>query len=667
MEQIRNQMEEILQHQICGFHQYILTPPIHLHFVSQNLCALLGVGEDALLDGEKDFYAQLVHPDDREKYIEFLHHVIQKEQMLTGEYRLIKRDGTLLYVRDTLTPKRMEDGTLIGSSVLTDITDIKHENEKLRFLQENIPCGFLRFTCEQQPRITYIDPKMIALLRFPDAGEGEIDYPELYKSNIFWMIPIEERHSFSKYLERAYAADAPIAGDLTLLRCDGTRAHIFGWITKGINAEGEEEFQSVCMDVTERRQARRQKESVRYLKALAEVYDKIFEFDLAANTVKCLHCREGSYFQRFEDIPMQMESALEKWLIDAVSQEQQDMIRQFFMDFCQRRLYGTEGKPPQISYHARSADGSIRQYQGIFIKAEEGMSLYCCREIRDFAQSAALKLENKQLKEQMRDLVMQFSDGLAAFEISPEGLVKPLYASENVCAFFGYTKEEWLHLTERFTPLEHFATFSKAAYEDFAALLQAGEAEFSYFDYQSQKERKIKAICSEREPNINTSRYVMLYAVPEEAAQEKQSQPEKCSVFIRTFGYFDVFVDGEPIVFRNKKSKELFALLVDRKGGYIASEEAIGFLWEDEPVNTVTLSRYRKVALRLKSTLEEYGISDIMESVNGLRRIVPDLVECDLYAYLSGKEEYAQLFKGSYLINYSWGEMTLGELLNHRE
>ena len=30
----------------------------------------------------------------------------------------------------------------------------------------------------------------------------------------------------------------------------------------------------------------------------------------------------------------------------------------------------------------------------------------------------------------------------------------------------------------------------------------------------------------------------------------------------------------------------------------------------------------------------------------------------------SGKEEYAQLFKGSYLTNYSWGETTLGELLN---
>lgn len=87
-------------------------------------------------------------------------------------------------------------------------------------------------------------------------------------------------------------------------------------------------------------------------------------------------------------------------------------------------------------------------------------------------------------------------------------------------------------------------------------------------------------------------------------------------------------------------------------------------MWEDEPISSVTLARYRKTALRLKNTLEEYGISDVMESVHGKRRIVPEKVQCDLYNYLSGKEEYSQLFKGSYLSNYSWGENTLAGLQN---
>ena len=74
------------------------------------------------------------------------------------------------------------------------------------------------------------------------------------------------------------------------------------------------------------------------------------------------------------------------------------------------------------------------------------------------------------------------------------------------------------------------------------------------------------------------------------------------------------------------------------------------------------MARYRKVALRLKNILEEYGISEVVEAVDGKRRIVPEKVKCDLYDYLSGREEYAQLFKGSYLANYSWGENTLAQL-----
>ena len=85
-------------------------------------------------------------------------------------------------------------------------------------------------------------------------------------------------------------------------------------------------------------------------------------------------------------------------------------------------------------------------------------------------------------------------------------------------------------------------------------------------------------------------------------------------------------------------------------------------MWEEEPVNAVTLARYRKVALRLKNILEEYGIQEVMESVDGKRRIVTERERCDLYEYLSGKEEFSQLFKGSYLTNYSWGENTLAEL-----
>ncbi|MBQ8816338.1 MAG: hypothetical protein IJZ84_03545 [Lachnospiraceae bacterium] len=191
--------------------------------------------------------------------------------------------------------------------------------------------------------------------------------------------------------------------------------------------------------------------------------------------------------------------------------------------------------------------------------------------------------------------------------------------------------------------------------------MQNGEAEFLYYDFTKECERRIKAICSPKAPTASP-RYVLLYNVDDEAMPSTDNWLDDHAVYIRTFGYFDVFVGGKPIAFRNKKSKELFALLVDRRGGYVSSQEAISFLWEEEPVSPVTLARYRKVALRLKNILEEYGILDVIESVDGKRRIVTEKVQCDLYDYLSGREEFNQLFKGNYLTNYSWGENTLAEL-----
>ncbi len=177
----------------------------------------------------------------------------------------------------------------------------------------------------------------------------------------------------------------------------------------------------------------------------------------------------------------------------------------------------------------------------------------------------------------------------------------------------------------------------------------------------SQGEEEFQCFCIESSERYYEKRGKEINHV--KIPEQPQTRSGK-KVYIRTFGYFDVFVDGAPIAFRSQKAKELFALLVDRRGGFVSSEEAIGFLWEDEPLSSVVFARYRKIALRLKNILEEYDIPDIIEVSDGKRRLIVEKTGCDYYDYLSGREEYATLFKGSYLMNYSWGERTLGELMS---
>ena len=62
-------------------------------------------------------------------------------------------------------------------------------------------------------------------------------------------------------------------------------------------------------------------------------------------------------------------------------------------------------------------------------------------------------------------------------------------------------------------------------------------------------------------------------------------------VQIRTFGHFDLFVDGVTVLFHSEKAKELLALLADRRGGFLTAREAVSCLWENDPADNITLAR----------------------------------------------------------------------------
>ncbi|MBQ8164807.1 MAG: PAS domain-containing protein [Clostridia bacterium] len=654
-------ISEILDKQISGFRQYKLAETILPIFVSQNLCDMTGYSKKELLSDSSDLYAGLIHPADRHIYDNLLNQISTEKTSNSAEYRIIKKDGSTLYVRDTMTVEKQKNDTWVAYSVLTDITALKSENDNLRFLNETVPCGMLKYSCEKNPKVTYINNQMMKMLRMPKPRRGEVDYLEFYKDNIYLMIPVEDRRKFSRFLNKVYLSGAPVAGEMNVLRCDGTKARLFGWVTKVKAADGKEEFQSVCMDITEQYHAKRTNETELYLKALSDVYEKIFEYDFVNGTVKYISGGSDT-FGRIRNLPMHMEEATSQWIEHAVYHKDRTHMHDFFANIYSRRVTRSGSRPPQIQYRAITSSGEIKKYVGIFLKINDSVNLFCCKQIIDEQEIDELRNENLALRN-MQEFVTRFTEGVMAFKIENNN-VKPLYASDNVCNFFGYTKEEWFAMAEKSCSIKEFISQSSIAYEDVKMLFSTGEAEFTYFDMKKNKKRLIKAICSQKNYDGNSSCYVMLYNVDNGNETSSDIVEEYSQIYIRTFGYFDVFVNNKPIAFRNKKAKELLALLVDRRGGYVTSEEAIGYLWENEPANAVTLARYRKEALRLKNTLEEYGITDIIESVDGKRRIIPEKIKCDLYDYLSGQEEYAGLFKGSYLNNYAWGEITLGELMN---
>ena len=129
-------------------------------------------------------------------------------------------------------------------------------------------------------------------------------------------------------------------------------------------------------------------------------------------------------------------------------------------------------------------------------------------------------------------------------------------------------------------------------------------------------------------------------------------------IFIKTFGYFDVFVDGKSVNFSSAKSKELLALLVDRNGGVVSTEQAISFLWVGRAYDETVQSLFRKVLRSLRATLEEAGIQEILVDNRNQRSIDKTKFSCDYYELLeNGKSEKVKYF-GKYMDQYSWAQAT---------
>jgi Response regulator containing CheY-like receiver and SARP domains len=133
-------------------------------------------------------------------------------------------------------------------------------------------------------------------------------------------------------------------------------------------------------------------------------------------------------------------------------------------------------------------------------------------------------------------------------------------------------------------------------------------------------------------------------------------------IFVKTFGHFDVFVNGRPIMFRSGKAKELMAFLVDRQGGTVNTDQIICALWENRPNDEATQNLCSKVCKALGNELRENGAEKVLVSKRGVKRVDTERFSCDLYDLLADDEKAKKNFVGDYMLDYSWAEERMGLL-----
>lgn len=133
-------------------------------------------------------------------------------------------------------------------------------------------------------------------------------------------------------------------------------------------------------------------------------------------------------------------------------------------------------------------------------------------------------------------------------------------------------------------------------------------------------------------------------------------------VFAQTFGDFELFIDGIPVEFKYKRTKEMVAVLVNNKGAQTTNGEIIASLWEDDGDPERKLSYLRNLRQDLQNTLSDLKIDGIILKQRGSMAIAKDRIECDLYDWLENGKDSKYKYLGDYMNQYSWPEFVHAEL-----
>ena len=148
-------------------------------------------------------------------------------------------------------------------------------------------------------------------------------------------------------------------------------------------------------------------------------------------------------------------------------------------------------------------------------------------------------------------------------------------------------------------------------------------------------------------------------AVQKELDYIKGKKAKEKLLSVQCFGSFQVMARGRPLNFRRSRSKELLAVLIDRRGAGITAKEICAVMWPEGINDSKNINYLYQLFSDLRHTLQLAGAADVLQQNGYAYSLDMDRIDCDYYSYLdTGRPE----FHGEYMLQYSWAEGTAGFL-----
>lgn len=133
----------------------------------------------------------VVHPEDRERVKAALEESCQQSDTYCVEYRVLKKGGGVLWLRDMGQKTLSEEGLPLVVSVCVDVTEdvslrrrVKSENMKVQTLIDSLPCGICKVTADDDLKLVYANNFFYTMLGYTPEQMRKLGFKDV-KSFIY--------------------------------------------------------------------------------------------------------------------------------------------------------------------------------------------------------------------------------------------------------------------------------------------------------------------------------------------------------------------------------------------------------------------------------------------------------------------------------------------------
>ena len=232
-----------------------------LFYVNEGLCRMLGYTEEELMAKCRGRMTELVYPPDLPQALADCERCFANSLTYSTEYRMQRKDGKFIWVWDTGSKSKNEEGKTVINSVIVDITERRHTNDTIRrqkaffqSLYDTTLCALVQYDLNG----TFLNANAFT---FDVIGYTEEQFRTETGGSLMSIVHPCDVDTVREHIERLIADLRPTVYNCRIIRRDGAVRWVCASANIINNMDGVPVIQAAYSDVTELQRVERERDS----------------------------------------------------------------------------------------------------------------------------------------------------------------------------------------------------------------------------------------------------------------------------------------------------------------------------------------------------------------------------------------------------------------------